>query len=116
MVAKASDCPADVAPLDRLREALELTRRMLEPARAGEWERVRWLESRRQHILKSWFSHGELPSPETVQTVLRQILDVDREVYALVVGARDHSARMMRQAIRGRAAARAYQEAGGGRE
>jgi len=99
--------------IEKLREALKLTQMMLDPAREGEWERVQWLESRRQFLLRNWFSQGALPSPEEVQAVLREILEVDREVSSLVASAREESARVLRKVARGRAATRAYRQVEG---
>jgi len=98
--------------IEQLRETLKLTQRMLDFAREGEWEHVQWLESRRRFLFRNWFSQGMLPSPEEVQAIVREILEVDREVSSLVASAREESARVLQEMARGRAATRAYRQAG----
>jgi len=99
--------------MEKLREALDLTRRMREQAREGEWERVQWLESRRQYLLRHCFDRmEELPAPEEVHALLHRIMEVDREVSSLLATARDETARVLQEIGRGRAATHAYRQAG----
>ncbi len=97
-----------------LREALALTERMLRHAEEEEWDRVQWLEARRQHVLRHCFEDGvPLPSPEAVHALLHEIMAVDRKVADRVAAARDEAGALLRRASHGRRAADAYRQAGG---
>lgn len=96
--------------LEKLREALDLTRRMLDEARQGNWERVQWLENRRHFLLRNCFDMADvLPSPEAVHRLLHRIMEVDREVASRVSTARDETMAVLGELQRGKAATRAYQ-------
>ncbi len=100
--------------MEKLNEALDLTRRMLAEAQQGNWERVQWLEARRRLILRNCFdTEMTLPAPELVHAMLRKIMKVDRQVAELVENARNEMAHLLETVQTGRVATRAYQKAGG---
>lgn len=102
------------AGLEKLREALDLTERMLAEARRDNWERVQWLENRRHFILRRCFDvAGVLPSPEAVHELLHRIMEVDRKVASRVTQARDETAAVLQALNQGRNATRAYREVEG---
>ncbi len=107
--AMASTGTGAEAGLEKLREALSLTERMLRYAEEGDWERVQWLESRRQFVLRNCFEEGApIPSPEAVHALLHEIMAVDRKVADRVAAARNEAARVLQSVARGRRMAAAY--------
>ena len=100
--------------LHRLDEILDLSERMLHCAQAGEWDRVQWLEARRQRYIDECFPLDEpIPDPARVKARLEKIIDLDRRVVALAEATRGSVVEEAMALRRGRAATAAYGQAGG---
>lgn len=69
---------------EQLPLALELTRAMLEAARAGDWDRLIALEAERHPLVMQPVANG----PDSLR-LLGELLALDRELYALISQARD---------------------------
>ncbi len=100
--------------LHRLDEILDLSQRMLRFAEAGEWDRVQWLEARRQRYIDECFPLDEpVPEPAKVKVRLEKIIELDRRVVALAEATRGSVVEEAMALRRGRAATAAYGQAGG---
>ena len=63
---------------------VDLSRTMLDEARAGHWERVSELQSARQHQLESFFSDAvPVELAGVVSDGVRTILELDRELMSV---------------------------------
>jgi len=92
----------------RLEQGLELTRKMLELVKAGEWEQVAALGAERLKLLQPW-----VPSPDPSLArqqigVLQEIQKLDAEIETLSRQGRKEIARHLRQLHQGRKAGKAY--------
>lgn len=93
----------------QLLQALELTRGLLEAARAGDWERAAHLQARRESLLQSFFA---TPPPREAEAAvaarLQEMAALNDEAAALISQARDALGAELQTLNRGRRAARAY--------
>ena len=95
-----------------LQEALNLTRRMWDAARAGEWESLVVMEKTRQILFRKQFD-GQPPGhvaaeDRLIRPLILEILEIDREVLALGAQLRDEAATVLSQISSGKVAIRAY--------
>jgi hypothetical protein len=90
---------------------LELSRRMLLQAEAGEWEQVMPLEEERRRLIEQAFPLSEelAKSPSTAG-ILKQIIDCDNRVMELGVQAQGEARGMLTKLQKGRRATQAYQK------
>ncbi|CAK0775860.1 flagellar protein FliT [Gammaproteobacteria bacterium] len=98
---------------ESLQAALNLTRKMRDAARAGEWETLAALEGTRRILFNRHFKSqppGVVIPEENhpLRAIILEILDIDREVLALSVEARNEAATILSQIKAGKAAIRAY--------
>jgi hypothetical protein len=87
--------------------AFDLTRRMHDAARRGDWAAVASLHAEREPTLASPFASGEMEA-------LRRIRELDAETVRWAEDAREDVARQIAALQRGREAADLYNEAGSG--
>lgn len=96
-----------------LQEALNLTRKMRDAARVGDWESLTAWEGMRRALLDRRFeglppSPGDTAENQSLHTLVLDILDIDREVLALSIQARNEAETVLSQIRAGKAAMRAY--------
>ena len=95
-----------------LQEALNLTRRMRDAARAGEWESLVVMEKTRQILFRKQFDDqppGHVAAEDRLlRPLILEILEIDREVLALGAQLRDEAATVLSQISSGKVAIRAY--------
>lgn len=94
-----------------LNDALSISERMAALGDAGDWDAVIALEPERRSLLEKAFA-THAPADEVVADRVRAILDLDRQLMAQSVEARDRIAEELGQASKGRKATNAYQSAG----
>lgn len=94
-----------------LDDALAMSRRMAELGDAGDWDAVIALEPERRGLLEQAFA-THAPVDEFVTDRVRAILDLDKQLMARSVRARDCIADELGRASKGRKATNAYQTAG----
>ena len=90
-----------------LEQALELTRRRLENARAGDWQPVICAEAERRLLLEQAFATRDLLD-EALAAKVRQLLDLDRDLIEASTRARDELGGELGQITRGNRASQAY--------
>jgi len=92
----------------QLVQGLEMTRKMLELLKAGEWEQVSVLGAERLKLLQQWV-HTTDPSLAQQQIgVLQEIQKLDEEIESLGHQGREEMAQHLRQLHQGRKAGKAY--------
>ncbi len=92
---------------------LELSRRMLQQAQAGEWEDVvRDEEDRRRLIEQTFPLSAALATAPSTAGILRRIIECDNRVMELGAKAQDETKGMLTRLQKGRRATAAYQKAG----
>ena len=101
-----------VSRLQLLDDALDMSRRMASLGDAGDWDAVIELEPERRTLLEQAFA-THAPADEVVADRVRAILDLDRQLMARSIEARDRIAEQLSQASKGRKATNAYQSARG---
>lgn len=95
-----------------LDDALAMSERMAKLGDAGDWEAVIALEPERRELLERAFS-THVPADEFVANRVRAILDLDKQLMAQSVVARDRIATELSTSNKGRKAASAYQQTRG---
>jgi hypothetical protein len=97
------------APADScLTQGLEMTRRILELVREGDWEAVAALGVERGRLLRQW---GDRADPAEVQWqigTLQAIQALDREIESLCLQGKAEVTGHLRQFQQGRKAGKAY--------
>lgn len=94
-----------------LNEALDMSRRMADLGQAGDWDAVIALESERRTLLEQAFA-THAPADQLVADRVQAILDIDKDLMARSVEARDRVAAEIERSSKGRKAANAYRSAG----
>lgn len=90
-------------------ELLDLTRSLLELAKAGDWVLLAAKEEERQRIARDLFATPVPPeAAPTVADCVRQVLDIDQQLLALVEAGREEAAKAMQDVKAGHKAAAAY--------
>lgn len=98
-----------MSDLARLETALELTERMLETARAQDWERLTDLEAaRRQHLQEAFTGKVSGAEAPAFAALAQQILALDRELIAAGEQERVTLGEALARLESGRRAKRAY--------
>jgi len=97
---------SDVSP--ELAQGLELTRRMLELVKAGEWEAVAEVGAERLRLLRSWVRPSDPRLAQQQIGILQEIRKLDAEIDALSRQGRDEMEQRLRQIHQGRKAGKAY--------
>lgn len=69
-------------------ELLELTGKMLEHARAGEWDAITQLDQQRRPLLEALFADAT-DIPESARAELERLQTMDREIMTLAAGVRE---------------------------
>jgi len=95
-----------------LNEALEMSRRMASLGGAGDWDAVIDLEPERRNLLEQAFA-THVPADELVADRVRAILDLDKQLMAMSIEARDRIADELGHTNKARKATSAYQSARG---
>ena len=85
-----------------------LTRDLLNSARRGDWDTATHLETQRRPLLYRVFGEVAPGSHVQHQTLLHEILDVDREIMRLAQQHREELGGLLRQVGHGRVALKAY--------
>ena len=93
-----------------LNEALDMSRQMADLSEAGDWDAVIALEPERRALLERAFA-THAPADQLVADRVRAILDIDKDLMARSVEARDRVAEELGRSTRGRKAANAYHAA-----
>ena len=91
-----------------LTQSLELTRRMLELVKAGEWEAVAAIGAERLRLLRGWMRPTDPLLAQRQVGILQEIRKLDEEIEALGRRSRDEMEQRLRQIHRGRKAGKAY--------
>ena len=95
-----------------LDDALDMSRRMASLGDAGDWDAVIELEPERRTLLERAFA-THAPADDVVADRVRAILDLDKQLMARSIEARDRIADELSQTSNGRKGANAYQSARG---
>jgi hypothetical protein len=93
---------------DPLIRSLDLTRRMLKQARAGQWEQVQQTDGERQPPLRAAIAQVQGPDTSHLAAGLRELLTLNEAIAALARQARADCAAQVVSLDRGRRARRAY--------
>ncbi len=89
-----------------------MSRRMASLGDAGDWDAVIELEPARRNLLEQAFA-THAPADEVVADRVRSILDLDKQLMAQSIEARDRIADELSQTGKARKAASAYQSVRG---
>lgn len=92
---------------------LALTEQMLQTARAQDWFGVADQEVRRRQLLAAVFAAPQAFDAVALRAMVRQVLDFDREIMALVEAGRRALGGELELLQQGQRAAAAYQGAAG---
>ena len=93
-----------------LDDALDMSRRMAALGDAGDWDAVIALEPERRALLEQAFA-THAPADQVVADRVRAILDLDKQLMARSIQARDLIAEELSSTSKGRKAASAYHSA-----
>jgi len=93
---------------NELVHGLELTRRMLELVKAGEWEAVAEIGAERLRLLRRWMRPTDPLLAQRQIGILQEIRKLDEEIEALGRRGRDEMEQRLRELHRGRKAGKAY--------
>jgi len=96
------------APDAQLQQGLEMTRRMLELLKAGEWEAVAALGNERLQLLKQWGHDMDPAKAQAHIGTLQEIQALDLEIETLGRQGRDQAKSQLQQIHQGRKAGKAY--------
>jgi hypothetical protein len=96
------------AASQQLEQGLEMTRKMLELAKAGEWEQVAELGVERMKLLQQWVHTTDPAQAQQQIGVLQEIQKLDEEIETLGRQGREEIAQHLRQLHQGRKAGKAY--------
>jgi len=95
----------------KLSEILTISQTMLAHARRGEWPELTQIEKRRGKLLEDFFSQTITPEMASIiEEVIRQVMDVDKEVIALGEEMQKQMGKDLREIGKGKTATRAYTE------
>jgi hypothetical protein len=94
-----------------LDQALALSEQMVELGDGSDWEAVIALEPQRRALLEQAFA-THAPVDDVITQRVQAILDLDRQLMAITLEARDRAATEIGQASKGRKATSAYRNAG----
>lgn len=95
-----------------LNEALEMSRQMASLGDVGDWDAVIELEPARRSLLEQAFA-THAPADEVVADRVRAILDLDKQLMARSIEARDRIADELSHSNKARKANNAYQSVRG---
>ncbi len=92
-----------------VRELLDLTRTMLDLARAGDWALLAAKEDERQRLARDLFATPVPPeAAPVVADCVRQVLSLDQELLQLTEAGREEAAKALKESQKGQQAAAAY--------
>jgi hypothetical protein len=101
----------NAAEQNPLTAVLELSRRMLQQAEAGDWEDVIRQEAERGRLIEQTFPLSqELAGLPSTAEILEQIIACDNQVMELGVQAQGEARGMLSKLQKGRRATQAYQK------
>ena len=89
-------------------QGLEMTRKMLELVKAGEWEQLSVLGAERLKLLQQWVRGTDPALAQQQIGVLQEIQKLDEEIETLGRQGREEMAQRLRQLHQGRKAGKAY--------
>jgi hypothetical protein len=89
-------------------QGLEMTRRMLELVKAGEWEAVAELGAERLQLLHQLNLQADASNAQLYLGTLQEIQSIDQEIEAISRIRKDEAAEQLRQIHQGRKADKAY--------
>jgi len=92
----------------QLEQGLELTRKMLELVKAGEWEQVAELGAERLRLLRQWVRSEDPALAQQQIGMLQEIQKLDEEIESLGRQGREEMAQRLRDLRQGRKAGKAY--------
>ena len=103
-----------MTPSDELlKQILQLSERMLELARGGDWDAVLPLEKERRDLIVDCFAQGNsFRNIERATRRIQKILDMDSSLVSLGAGYRGELAAALQNLQRGRNATQAYHHCG----
>lgn len=96
------------AELDNITRVRDLSLQLRRCAQAGEWDAVVDIEANRRPLLYRVFDKSALGIHGQYRELLKEILEVDREIMALALQRQSELAEWLHQAGQGRAALKAY--------
>lgn len=92
----------------KLQQGLEMTRRMLDLVKNGDWDAVVALGKERLALLEGWNRESNLSEAQTQIGILQEIQALDQEIEHFARQGRDQAASQLRQINQGRKADKAY--------